>query len=77
MGLPRGPLRRARAGVRWVYHRDDARAARQAGIPLRRWLPWALSAEAKSGVTLDDPMPPVRWLLSRLAGRLRAGRRLA
>ena len=77
MGLPRGPLRRARAGVRWVYHRDDARAARQAGIPLRRWLPWALSAEAKSGVTLDDPMPPARWLLSRLAGRLRAGRRLA
>ena len=74
MGLPRGPVRRARAGARWV-HRHDVRAARQAGIPLRHWVPWALSVEAKSAVTLDDPMPLVRGSLSRLAGRLLAARR--
>jgi D-aspartate ligase len=76
MGLPRGPVRRARPGVRWVHH-HDARAAGEAGIPLRRWVPWALSAEAKSAVSLDDPMPLVHRLLSRLAGRFLAGRRRA
>jgi predicted ATP-grasp superfamily ATP-dependent carboligase len=76
MGLPRGPVRRARPGIRWV-HRYDARAARQAGIPLRRWVPGALSADARSAVALDDPMPIVQWSLSRLAGRFLAGRRRA
>lgn len=75
MGRPRLPVPSARAGTRWVYHRHDARAARQAGIPLRRWLPWALSAEAKSSLALDDPMPLVRGSLSRLARPLLAGRR--
>jgi D-aspartate ligase len=68
VGLPRPPLRRARPGVRWVYQRHDARAARAVGIPLRRWIRWALSCEAKSSLALDDPMPVVRSRLSRLAG---------
>ena len=50
---------RARPGVRWVYHEHDARAARRQGVPLRRWLPWAMSCEAKSVVALDDPLPMV------------------
>jgi len=64
-----------RPGVRWVYHAHDARAARLQGMPLRRWVPWAMSAEAKSVVALDDPMPMVMGALVRLGGRLRVGPR--
>jgi D-aspartate ligase len=77
MGLPRGPARRARPGTRWVHHHHDARAAWQAGIGLRRWLRWALSAEAKSAIAMDDPMPMMRGALSRLSGSLLADRRRA
>jgi predicted ATP-grasp superfamily ATP-dependent carboligase len=76
MGLPRAPVQRARPGTRWV-HRRDVRAARQMGIPLRRWLRWALSAEAKSAVALSDPMPVVHGSLSRLAGAILPGRQRA
>lgn len=69
-GLARMPPVAARSGVRWVYHRHDARAARSAGITLRRWLPWAVTCEAKSGVALDDPMPFLRGLLKPLRARL-------
>jgi D-aspartate ligase len=64
--LPRRPVPRARPGVRWVYHRHDARAARAVGIPFHRWLVWALSAEAKSTVSIDDPLPLVRGTLKHL-----------
>jgi predicted ATP-grasp superfamily ATP-dependent carboligase len=57
VGLPRPAAVNARAGVRWVNRDEDYRAAAEAGIPLLRWLPWALGCEAKSGVALDDPMP--------------------
>jgi D-aspartate ligase len=73
-GTTRPPARRARAGVRWCYHRNDARAAKAHGIPLARWLPWALSCEAKSAVAWDDPMPIVRGSLARLSQRARSSR---
>jgi predicted ATP-grasp superfamily ATP-dependent carboligase len=63
---------RARAGVRWCYHVHDAEAARQEGIPLHRWLPWALRCEAISVFDLRDPMPFLRGvLLRRAVSRLR------
>jgi D-aspartate ligase len=68
--LPRAPTVVARPGVRWVYHRHDARAARAAGIPLHRWLPWAITCEAKSAVALDDPMPLLQGWLKPLRARL-------
>jgi D-aspartate ligase len=71
VGLPRLAPAAARPGVRWVYRDEDARAARDAGIPLRRWLPWALACEAKSGASADDPMPLVRGALTLLGERLR------
>jgi D-aspartate ligase len=77
VGLPRPIVAGARAGVRWCYHRHDARAARAAGIPLVRWLPWALTAEAKSGVAWDDPLPLVGGSLWRLSRRLKAARKPA
>lgn len=70
VGLPRQHVPAARVGVRWVYHRHDARAARAMGIPLYRWLRWALAADAKSTVSLDDPMPLVRGSLRQLARRV-------
>jgi len=79
-GQPREPVRRARAGVRWCAPRTDDRAARAEGISMVRWLIWAMSCEARSGVALDDPMPLLRILsakvsreaTSRLASRRRA-----
>ena len=76
VGLPREQVPRARPGVRWVYHRHDARAARAAGIPLYRWLPWAFASEAKSTISLDDPMPFLRGALKQIAGAVRSARQL-
>jgi D-aspartate ligase len=73
VGLAREPVGPARPGVRWVYHGHDARAARDQGIPLRRWIPWALGCEAKAVVALDDPMPALMGAVSRLGAPLRVG----
>jgi D-aspartate ligase len=70
LGLPRGPVPRARRGVRWCYHHYDARAAMEQGVPLRRWFPWALRCEAKSVLSLDDPMPMLGGSVARLSRRL-------
>jgi predicted ATP-grasp superfamily ATP-dependent carboligase len=74
-GLPRPPTQRARAGVRWVYHEHDARAARRQGVPLRRWLPWAISCEAKAVVAMDDPLPMVMGGVHRIGSALGVGPR--
>ena len=74
-GLARPEAQRARPGVRWVYHAHDARAARRQGVPLRRWVPWAMSAEAKSLVALDDPLPVLMGALARIGARLGVGPR--
>ena len=55
----------ARAGVSWCAPLQDLSAARAWGVPLRRWLPWALRCEAKSNVGWDDPGPLVGSLLRR------------
>jgi predicted ATP-grasp superfamily ATP-dependent carboligase len=75
VGLPRLPVPRARPGVRWIYHRHDAGAARAAGIPFHRWLPWALASEAKSTISLDDPLPILMGAAVRVGGRLGIGPR--
>lgn len=70
VGLPRPAAGRARAGVRWCKVWRDRAAARTAGVPLWRWLPWALACEAKPGLAWDDPFVLVR------AGLHAASRRL-
>ena len=65
-GEPRPARVRARAGVRWCQVWSDVAAAREAGIPLRRWLPWALRCEAKRALSLDDPLPLVGAALASL-----------
>ena len=74
-GLARPEGQRARPGVRWVYHGHDARAARLQGVPLLRWIPWAMSAEAKSVVALDDPLPVLMGAFARVGARLGFGPR--
>jgi D-aspartate ligase len=64
-GLPRPRAETARAGVRWCCIWKDLPAARAAGVPLSRWLPWMLGCEAKSAVAWDDPMPLLRSVLFR------------
>jgi D-aspartate ligase len=48
-----GPVQ---AGLRWC-HPKDVLAARRARVPMRRWLPWAATCEAKAFWAWDDPMP--------------------
>ncbi|HYR98915.1 MAG TPA: ATP-grasp domain-containing protein [Gemmatimonadales bacterium] len=75
-GLPRPAARRAHPGVRWCKIWHDAPAARSAGMPFLRWLPWALRCEAKSAFSWDDPLPlfgAAAWAAARrFAASLRA-----
>jgi predicted ATP-grasp superfamily ATP-dependent carboligase len=68
-GRPRGAATRARAGVRWCRIWEDRGAARAAGVPFVRWLPWALRCEAKRAVAWDDPLPLVCGAVFRWLGR--------
>jgi predicted ATP-grasp superfamily ATP-dependent carboligase len=72
----RPPATGARPGVRWCDLWEDAAAARAVGSLGPRWVLSALSCEAKSGFSWDDPMPFVRGVaVPRL--RARARRRLS
>jgi D-aspartate ligase len=64
-GTPRPKAAQARAGTRWCTPVKDFVAARQAGVGLRAWLPWALGCEAKAMLNLDDPMPAI-WRLRQM-----------
>jgi predicted ATP-grasp superfamily ATP-dependent carboligase len=71
----RPPHTRPRAGVRWCDLWEDAAAARALGELGAQWLVSALTCEAKSGFSWDDPMPFLRGVaLPKL--RLRARRRM-
>jgi D-aspartate ligase len=70
-GAPASVPGPARAGVRWCSL-HDLQAARAAGIPLTRWVPWALSVEAKSLGAADDPMPLLASVTHQVAGAVRS-----
>ena len=76
VGSPRPEVRPARAGVCWCGLADDWRSARESGIRLSRWLPWALHCEAKSRVAWDDPLPFLRPKLARVVAASAARRAL-
>jgi D-aspartate ligase len=67
VGLARPAVGPACPGVRWCALWWDWVAAGAWGVPFVKWLPWALSCEAKSGLAWDDPMP---FLRSKLWSRL-------
>jgi len=72
-GRARPPKAAATPGVGWSRPWEDLRAVRASGAPLRAWLRWTVTARARSGVALDDPMPMMAWALRRLPG-VRKGR---
>jgi D-aspartate ligase len=76
VGLPRPPAATAKPGVRWVSPWRDAQAVWTQHVPLRRWIPWMLSCEAKCAVAWDDPLPFPRAVgyraLEKVRSRLRA-----
>lgn len=57
IGLPRPVFSSARSGITWCRMWQDVIAAKAWGIPLTKWLPWALNCEAKRAMAWDDPMP--------------------
>ncbi|MFL4977734.1 MAG: ATP-grasp domain-containing protein [Xanthobacteraceae bacterium] len=65
LGRPRPTAAPARAGARWCSPWKDLSAAREAGVPLWRWIAWMLRCEAKSAIAWDDPMPLLGGVLSR------------
>ena len=71
VGLPRQRPGPATPGVSWVNPWRDAAAARLAGLPLRRWLPWAIRCEAKCAFAWDDPLPLIGAALHRARRRVR------
>jgi D-aspartate ligase len=66
-GRQRPRVTAVRSGVRWFDARHDASAARTHGLPLWRWLCWALRAET---LAWNDPMPFIRGVGMRELGRL-------
>ena len=69
-GRPRPRITAVRPGVRWFDARHDAFAAREHGLPLWRWLPWALATDT---LAWNDPMPFIGSVVGRykLRSRLR------
>ena len=65
-GRPRPAPARLRAGLRWCRPWKDFPAAREAGESLASWTRWSLGCEAKSTLSLDDPLPFLRATLYRL-----------
>ena len=64
-GAPLPRPARARGGVRWVKPRSDLAAARANGIPLHRWLSWAIRCETSPAFAWNDPAPALRRLIAR------------
>jgi D-aspartate ligase len=58
---------RLRAGLRWCRPWKDFPAAREAGESLASWTRRMIGSEAKSTLSLDDPLPFARATLYRLA----------
>jgi predicted ATP-grasp superfamily ATP-dependent carboligase len=68
-GAARPPAARARPGVRWIWARADAAAAREQGISFPAWLAWALRVETNASFALSDPAPYVVRRLRRAPRR--------
>ncbi len=68
---PRPATGPVRDGVCWS-HPWDLLAAREWGVPLGEWLSWTIRCEARSLLSLDDPMPMVGRFVWQLQRRLRA-----
>jgi D-aspartate ligase len=65
-GRPRPRSTPVRTGVTWCSS-WDLQASRQWRVPLREWLPWVLRCEARSMMSLADPLPLLRlaWIRGR------------
>src|SRR2546423_1565259 len=74
-GLPRPPVREARAGVRWSLPWHDLAAAREQGMSLRDWNARQSRCVTRHVVARDDPMPFVRGVAWRRAKRRLPGAR--
>lgn len=70
-GHPRSSSVSAIPNLTWCRVWQDVKAARDLGLPLRNWLPWAWRCEAKRLLAWDDPMPFVGAGLWRMAQKLR------
>ena len=68
-GRPRPPAARVRPGVRWIWPRADAAAARASGVSRLSWLVWALRSETNSSFALSDPAPYLVRRLRDMCGR--------
>lgn len=71
-GKPRSVVSLARPNLRWCRIWQDAQAVRMSDLSVAKWLPWALSCEAKRLIAWDDPMPVVGGVLWQLRAAVRS-----
>ena len=78
-GHPRPSPKPLRSGTTWCEPRRDFQARKAEHIPALRWAAWALTADAKRSIALDDPMPFLAGIVGRrvLEWVVRAGGRRA
>jgi predicted ATP-grasp superfamily ATP-dependent carboligase len=74
-GLPRPPVRRARAGATWSMPWEDLKAVRHSGGSVLRWTAWIARCDAVSTLAWDDPLPFARghlwpWARQRFRQRI-------
>lgn len=73
VGRPRPAGTPVRTNVSWCSS-WDLQASRRWGVPLGEWFAWTLRCEARSMMSLSDPLPMLRLALVRGGRRLRRGR---
>jgi predicted ATP-grasp superfamily ATP-dependent carboligase len=64
-GRPRPSSEPLRSGTTWCEPRGDFYARKAENIPAARWLAWALTADARRSLALDDPMPFLAGIVGR------------
>jgi predicted ATP-grasp superfamily ATP-dependent carboligase len=69
VGLPRPAVGTARPGISWSDPWRDVAAARASGVSVGKWLTCTLRCDAKSQMSLDDPLPFLRGVLWRQVTR--------
>lgn len=70
-GAPCPPARHPRPGVRWIDPRGDLASARATGIPLWRWVSFAVRCETNPAWAWNDPGPLLRRVADRARSRIR------
>ena len=66
IGVQRPAIGSAVPGLGWSKPLEDLRAVRASGGSFASWLRWTVNARARSGVSIDDPLLILGWVMRRM-----------